>query len=298
MYEQVLNLEFYKGEDLYSDGDVEEEILKICESGRPLVEVLMEGQDWPILYHLSDIRENILDWYDFNPDASLLEIGAGCGALTGLFCRAVKKVVGVDLSKRRCTINATRNGAKGNLELLVGNFEDIDFHEQYDYVTLIGVLEYSGYYISDSDNPYRTMLKKVKSLLKPGGKLFIAIENKFGLKYFAGASEDHTGGIFDGIANYQKGEKVYTFSRPEISVLLGSVGFSHNEFYYPMPDYKLPKMIYSDKHLPAPGTLKYHTGAFDRERFHFFDERITYDRLIKDGQFAYFANSFLIISEV
>jgi len=297
MYENVLNLKFYKGEDLYSDGDVEEEILKICESGRPLDEVLMESTDWPILYHLSDIRENILDWYDFDPQASLLEIGAGCGAVTGLFCRSVKKVIGIDLSKRRSMINAARNASKGNLEILVGNFEEIEFEEQYDYVTLIGVLEYSGYYISGSDNPYRSMLKKVKTLLKPGGKLFIAIENKFGLKYFAGAREDHTGGLFDGIENYQKGEKVYTFSKPEIQDLLKSVGFSQNEFYYPMPDYKLPHIIYSDAYLPAPGTLKYHTGAYDRERYRFFDETITYDRLIKDGQFDYFANSFLIISK-
>jgi len=49
MYEHILNLEFYKGGDLYSGTDVEEEILKICENGRPLDEVLMERRDWPIL---------------------------------------------------------------------------------------------------------------------------------------------------------------------------------------------------------------------------------------------------------
>ena len=30
MYEDVLNLTFYKGEDLYSDGDVEDRLLQLC----------------------------------------------------------------------------------------------------------------------------------------------------------------------------------------------------------------------------------------------------------------------------
>ena len=37
------------------------------------------------------------------------------------------------------------------------------------------------------------MFQKVSSCLKPGGKLYVAIENKLGLKYFAGCSEDHLG---------------------------------------------------------------------------------------------------------
>ena len=37
---EILNLKFYKGEDLYSDGDVEDEILKICKSGQDIQELL------------------------------------------------------------------------------------------------------------------------------------------------------------------------------------------------------------------------------------------------------------------
>ena len=127
-----------------------------------------------ILYHLSDVRHNVLEWYDFDPEANLLEIGAGCGAITGLLCDKVKRVVCNDLSKRRSTINATRNGHKGNLEIYVGNFEDLQLEEKFDYVTLIGVFEYSGYYISQGE-PYTAMLERVKRFLKPGGKLIIAI---------------------------------------------------------------------------------------------------------------------------
>ncbi len=293
--EQVLNLKFYKGEDLYSDGEVEDRLLELCESGRPMQEILMENNDWPILYHLSDVRENVLEWYEFDPQASLLEIGAGCGAVTGLFCRRVKRVVCNDLSKRRSTINAVRNGGYGNLEIFVGNFEDLALEETFDYVTLIGVLEYSGYYISQGE-PYGTMLARVKRFLKPGGKLIVAIENKFGLKYWAGAGEDHTGGFFDGIQNYAGIKGIKTFSKPEITRLLQAAGFTDNEFYYPMPDYKLPTAVYSDTFLPKKGMLNDITVSYDRDRYVMFDEAAAYEALAEDGQFPYFANSFLIIS--
>ncbi len=45
----------------------------------------------------------------FKKDASVLEIGAGCGAISGVLCRNAKHVTSVDLSKRRSLINANRN---------------------------------------------------------------------------------------------------------------------------------------------------------------------------------------------
>lgn len=293
--EPVLNLKFYRGEDLYSDGEVEERLLALCRSGRPMQEILMEETEWAILYHLSDVRENVLDWYAFDPKASLLEIGSGCGAVTGLFCRSVNRVVCNDLSKRRSTINAVRNGHHGNLEIFVGNFEDLVLEETFDYVTLIGVFEYAGYYISHGE-PYAQMLQRVKRFLKPGGKLLLAIENKFGLKYWAGAAEDHTAGYFDGIQNYAGIRGVRTFSKQEITGLLEQAGFRENEFYYPMPDYKLPTAVYSDRFLPRKGMLDPMTTSYDRDRYVMFDEAAAYEALAADGQFPYFANSFLIIS--
>ena len=295
MYEDILNLKFYKGEDRYSDGDIEDKLLELCESGRDLNEILREQEDWPILYHLSDIRENLLDWYEFNPQGTLLEIGAGCGAVTGLFCRKTGRVTAIDLSKRRSAINAARNGGLGNLEILVGNFEDIRIQETFDYVTLIGVLEYAGYYIS-GESPYLEMLRRVKTFLKPGGTLIVAIENKYGLKYWAGAPEDHTGGLFDGVEDYAKVKGVRTFSKPELTRLLQEAGFRDNEFYYPMPDYKMPDAIYSDRFLPGPGMLGAASAAYDRERTQMFRETAAWEGLVRDGQFPYFANSFLVFS--
>ena len=293
--EKVLNLSFYKGNDLYSDGDIEDELLNIVQNNDDYMEILKNDNRWPILYHLSPIRENLLEWYDYDKNGSVLEIEAGCGAVTGVFCRKTSRVVGIELSKRRSMINATRNAKYGNLEILVGNFEDIQIKEKFDYVSLIGVLEYSPLYIN-CESPFEDMVKRAKGFLKDDGKLIIAIENKMGLKYLAGATEDHTGVPFDGVNNYENIDYVKTLSKPEIIDLLRNAGYKKIEFYYPMPDYKMPNVIYSDNRLPNVGELRNIINVFDRERYQTFNEEIVFDQLIKDGLFDYFANSFLIFA--
>ena len=131
---------------------------------------------------------------------------------------------------------------------MVGNFNVVaeKMEERFDYVTLIGVLEYAKSYIG-KDNPYPEYLEKINRLLKPGGKILIAIENRLGLKYFAGCREDHVGREFVGIEGYPGIDFVETFSKPELEQILQENGFSKFKFYYPYPDYKFPAVIYSDE---------------------------------------------------
>ena len=293
--EDKLNMTFYKGEDIYSDGDIEDEILNELQKNEDVMEILRNHNEWPFLYHLSPIRENLLEWYNFNPEGTCLEIGSGCGAISGILCNKLKRVVGIDLSRKRSLINATKNKKYDNLEIMVGNFEDIKIDEKFDYVTLIGVLEYSIYYIN-GEKPFETMLERVKSFLKPEGVLIIAIENKYGMKYFAGATEDHTGNHFDGIQNYHGVERVRTFSRSKLEELLNKSGFARNEFYYPVPDYKLPNTIYSDDYLPDKGSIRNTMTSYDRDRYEFFDEGLAFDSVCEDNLFKEFSNSFLVFS--
>jgi len=289
-----LNYEFYSGKDFYSDGDIEDVLLDICKNG-DIEKNLQEGNSWPVLYHLSKERENLLEWYDFGENKSLLEIGSGCGALTGLFGRKLDRVVCIELSKRRSLINANKNGKTGKAEIYVGNFQEVKLDEKFDYITLIGVFEYSKLYIN-GEKPFHTMLEKLKGNLKEGGKVIIAIENKMGLKYFSGMAEDHTGSPFDGLNNYVRGESAVTFSKPEIEKILNECGFGDMEFYYPMPDYKLPKVVYSEDFCPRKGDLRDMGQVFSGENYKLFEEDAVFDVICEDGQFPYFANSFLIVA--
>lgn len=290
----ILNYKFYKGADLYSDGDdIENEMLEIAKAGN-WQEVLHKSRKWPVLYHFSDIRGNLIEWYPLQEGASVLEIGCGCGGISGFLCRKAQKVVGIELSKRRATINAYRNRECGNLEIFVGNFQDIELEEKFDYVTLIGVLEYAALYLED-ENPYEAMLRRIQELLKPDGKILIAIENKMGLKYLNGAREDHVGKRFVGMEDYRYYADVRTFSKPELVQMFESCGIHDYCFYYPCPDYKLPDSIYSDAYLPGSGDVRIWGTNYDMPRIALYNDAIMADQVCRDGMFGYFSNSFLAV---
>ena len=85
--------------------------------------------------------ENILSWIPFTGEEKVLEIGSGCGAVTGALCERAKEVTCIELSMKRSKINAYRHQDQDNLKILVGNFQEIEKNltEKYDYITLIGV---------------------------------------------------------------------------------------------------------------------------------------------------------------
>ncbi|GFN32795.1 class I SAM-dependent methyltransferase [Paenibacillus xylaniclasticus] len=290
-----IDLQYYKGTDRYSDGDVEDEILSIVQNNDDFTDILNKDDRWPILYHLSPRRRNLLEWYPFRAEGSVLEIGAGCGALTGLLCEKLSQVTVVELSKRRAEIIANRHRDFQHLKIMVGNLNDMDFGQSFDYVTLIGVLEYAGKF-TDSQTPYLDFLRKIVEPLREGGTLLIAIENKYGLKYWNGCREDHTGRFFDGLEGYRNfpGEGVATFSKMELSELLEAAGLAVVDFYYPHPDYKLPVHIYSDEVVPSLGAIAREASNYDMDRLTLFNEEQVLNGLVTNGQFGFFANSFLV----
>lgn len=296
----VLNLDYYKGQDLYSEGAAEDMLLDLVTrySEADYEHVIQNLRSWNVMYHLSYIRENIVTWIPISRKAKVLEIGSGCGAVTGGLARLAEHVTCIELSKKRSMINATRHKEFSNIDIIVGNFEDIEpnLEEKYDFITLIGVLEYAESYISGEDgvDPYRTMLDKVRKHLAPGGKIIIAIENKYGLKYFAGCKEDHTGKYFEGIEGYTTSSGVKTFTRRTLDFLFQDMGI-HAKFYFPYPDYKLPHTIYSLDKLPSVGELTTNLRNYDNDRVVLFDESKVFDDFIREDLFASFANSFLIM---
>lgn len=289
----VLDDTFYSGEDLYTDGSIEDRILEICRK-QGQYEALRTSSEWPILYHLSDIRENLLEWYPFTKQDDVLEIGSGCGAITGLLSKKARYVTCIELSKKRSLINAYRNQDRDNITIMLGNFEDISLQQRFDYITLIGVWEYSALYVKGAD-PYLAIMEKLKTFLKPQGKIIIAIENKMGLKYWNGAPEDHTGNLYSGINDYVGEKNIRTFSKQEIIDLLNLAGFTQLKFYYPMPDYKLPDTIYSDILLPQMGSIRCYRSDYSSCRLYNFYDATAYDQICRDNMFSYFANSFLVV---
>jgi len=253
---------------------------------------------WAEEYHLSPLRHNLLKWFPFEPHGTVLEVGAGCGALTGLLCQKLGKVTALEYSGQRALITAMRHAQHFNLEVIVGGLQDFVSDQKFAYITVIGVLEYAGKFYGGKD-PHKSFLSKLRSMLNPNGALILAIENKIGLKYLCGAQEDHTGRVFDSIYDYPYREDVRTFSKKELTDILHAAGFRGLEWYYPLPDYKMPQQVISEEITPTDldsiwRLFPAKTGGQRRKEI--ISERRLGKTLAHAGLFGEFANSFLLVA--
>ncbi len=299
----------YKGIS-YSDGDAIEGRLKTIVSGGKdvsvmSVELAKSCTDWPSLYHLSRKRVNLLRPFEERLQRKgVLEIGAGCGALTRYLGELGAEVVALEGSRRRASIVASRCRGLSNVTIVGEVVHHFDPGLQFDVVTVIGVLEYARkFFPGDGEDPVDAMLGYIKGLLKPGGTLIIAIENQLGLKYFAGFPEDHVGKPMFGIEEHYTQGSVVTFGRRELSRRVGQVGLTEQEWWYPFPDYKLPSLMVSEGGaLPPDGvdlTPILRSACIDDPqsppRIHFNQERALRP-IVRNGLLADVANSFVLLA--
>jgi 2-polyprenyl-3-methyl-5-hydroxy-6-metoxy-1,4-benzoquinol methylase len=232
----------------YNDGDdVEQRILYILQNAHDLSlasdELREHETDWASTYHLSAGRTHLLmPFADALKGKRVLEIGSGCGAITRYLGELGCEVLALEGSARRAHITRTRTRDLPNVHVLNESFSQFSGQSGFDVITLIGVLEYSAMF-TESEQPALSMLKRVASLLKPEGTLYVAIENQLGLKYWAGIPEDHLAIPMVGLENKYSAKGVRTWGRRTLLAQQKQAGFENVQVYCPFPDYKFPITI-------------------------------------------------------
>lgn len=290
----------------YSDGKkVESRILEILQEAADLsvgsTELMARIEDWPTEYHFTDTRVNLLRHLPLRPGMRVLELGAGCGAITRLLGESGCEVVAVEGSHLRARCASERVRDLENVSVYCANFQDVAFAREFDVVTLIGVLEYAPIFFEGED-PIGACLAVARSALAPGGTLVVAIENQLGLKYFAGATEDHLGTHFSGIENRYLANGVRTMGRQQLQSELRAAGFAEVSFQYPFPDYKLPVVIVFEPALAhgdfRPSEIVRHHYARDyaRKDLRSIDASQVWPVLENNGLLGHLSNSFLVLA--
>ena len=292
--------------------DMSYELLDLMEEKgwdeKGLAQILEDGTEPWILEALSPIRENLVDWLDIAKDASVLEIGSGYGALTGILARKAGSVDVVDEREENLETGRRRWGQMENIRWHLketdpgrteekrtdenGSGKEAGAERAYDWVFLIGPrtlvssLGLSGRKESwnwkEEEKAYLTeQIRQAAARVKDGGRLALALPNRNGLKYWAGAAPE---------------EEEASMNLSELREVFSSMG-GRTEFYYPLPDYKLPTAIYSDRYLPVQGELPSLYAEYEKPRYRLFSEEAAYDAVCQAGGFPQFANSFFVIWE-
>ena len=293
-----LNLEFYKNDIKYNKLDKEDEIindyiLKLKEEDYE--SVFETDNNIETLSALSDIRKNIISWYPFEENATILEIGAGLGEITGELCKKSSKVVSIEFSKQRGEAIAKRHEKKENLEVIIGNLKDIKFEEKFDYITLIGILEYAPI-IYNTENSFIDLLKLVKELLKENGKLLLATNNKFSMRNWSVKNVDDKNLEYDAICSFKDNNESQLFTKAKLDEMLKKVGLENKKYYYPLPDYKFTNVIFTQDYMPTLNNLNRNMTFFkDSDIINFHENNAYKEVLTQDKKlFDFFANSYLV----
>lgn len=216
----------------------------------------------------SIIRQSLIEWYPVNEKDKTLLINKGDSTLDELL------------------------GKKSQLTT-VDDYDSLKKADtDYDIILLYDLY---GFCI-ENDVAVKDMIATVSEHRGDNGTILLAMENKLGMRYFAGCDEEQKGGFFTGIEDYSSWEcTIRPLSKHEVEDILRELKLCNYKFYYPYPDYKYPTIIYSDECLPKEGELSRNIRNLDKDRYVMFDERRAFDSVIKAGLFKEFSNSYLVV---
>ena len=211
---------------------------------------------------LSEFKKNIISWYPIKKDQKVLEV-------------MPEKEITEELKK------------KSNNVISIDNLQNQNFGDKFDFVTLIGTFEKLN-----TKQDIEEVLEFSKNNIKENGKILLAIPNKYGMKYWAGDNLEQNATSYENIIN----SKENIVSIVKIKDILSKLNLKF-KFYYPLPDYKLTNVIFTDDFMPDNDSIDARILTYCNEgKILNFSEREAYKNLIKEDKrlFPFFANSFFI----
>lgn len=244
---------------------IDDEIqLLLKEHNGNIREILEENSRLDYLYALSEQRELLLEWYDFDPEGELLQIGADYGAMTGLFRTSVAQVTVLDEDANALRTVELRYPGAANIRYENGSLFDLkeERAEGFDYVVFAGTLQ----------APYEEQLQAAKALLKPDGVLIVAVPNALGMKYFSGTADEANAMTKVQLAQLLQGD----------GSIISCLITAHRSAFIRISIF------------PRRDDMTRVTPAYDYPRYHMMDMGQKFDTACEAGLFDLYANSYLV----
>lgn len=269
-----LNLDYYDSK--LDNKNVSQELVNIIKNNKPedYEKAIKDQNDINSFLAVSSMRENILEWYKFDKDAELLEMNSNYGELTSMFCEKLRNVTALETSKECAELILKRNEDKENLEVITGEISNIKLDKKFKYIVIIEII-----------TNLREYIQFAKEHLLENGKIFVAVNNKFGMKFWASCDDELKITRNDNIA----------ITKTKLNKMLNEFNLTNFKYYYPLPDYKFTNVLFTDKYLPDLENIS-RDLIYQDSNFYNFKENEGYIKIIEDNNhnFELFANSFLV----
>lgn len=254
--------------------------------------------------HFSRRRVNVLDAVrDVLPrDATVLELGAGCGAITRWLGEHFRKVDSLEENILRATITRYRTKDLDNVTIYCGDLSATGFDKKYDLIIMVGSLEHLVSCESTSSDPKKAcsaLITRVCHALNDDGILLVAMKNKIAAPCFLSYSKDHAGTEFRGTIGCPDISSI-AFSRNELGTLLHQSGFGNIRFFHLFPDYMLSETIIAEKDevlsLYPDNWVKTPFEDNSGDSRSLYPDALFLKTITEAGLLWHFSNSFLVLA--
>ena len=219
-------------------------------------------------------REAGLELLDIKKNDVCVDYGCMWGSLSVGMAKRGGLVYAIDQTYDSLRFLSLRNKLEGieNIWCVQDDIRKLDLKISADIAIVNGVLEWipeigtielKKYYGKKTRKTYpsheprkqqQNFLNTVAKNLKPGGKLFLAIENRFDYSQFLGKRDPHSHLLFTSILPRKISNLIsramlnrpyinYLYSFNQLRSMIKSSGFSKVELYMTFPHYHLPQLI-------------------------------------------------------
>jgi SAM-dependent methyltransferase len=237
----------------------------------------------------------------------VLDVGAGTGTNSHALASHYSEVVALEPVQERVDFMRLRFAQEGlsNIRIVRGSLWDVPFGPQsFDVVVMNGVLEWIAEgQTGDPGQLQAKALQKIYRLLKPGGQLYIGIENRLAIGNFIGYPDPHcrlpwvtilprrlahwyckSRGLSHGYRNYLYSSRGYR-------KLLRTNGFRNIEIYVALPSYNHPRFL-----VPMRNNVFSHCIRNFYETGRRWPRSLAHRALLRSGALKYLEYSYIILA--
>lgn len=243
-----------------------------------------------------ELPKAIIKWYGIGRDDRTACVLCGRGN-SGLIAEALEEE-GVCVSRLPLE---ELDGTSGDFEaagLHVGGTAGASvgsgrYGEGYDVIVAADVIEYAY-------DPGK-VLKRIRGLLRPEGKLLLAAGNRLGIRYFCGDQDAFSGKVYDGIENYthllpwereEMGGRLY--AKAELLGFLEEAGFARHRTYSVFPGIANAQLLLAEDYVPNESLdIRVFPEYNNPETVFLFEEEL-YPSLLANGLLHGMANGFFV----
>lgn len=227
---------------------------------------------------LSNVGENILNWYSFDENKNVLEISSDFGQITNSLSKKNLNITKYELDELKLKFSNKRFKDKSNVQIKsIASLDDDK--QEYDYIILSNILDFEN---------LEVIVNSLSKKLSEQGKLIIIFENSNSV-----SSLSTVDNVYSNLYFTEDKDKL---SISRVENILEKNNLNNKNIYYPFPNSYIPSIIYEDEFVRKYITNISYTPYVKEYNIIVADEEEMLNQILKENNklLRYFSNAYIV----